>query len=130
MDRRTSVSTAIALGLAVAGYTSPAAAQAAGGMKLTVLYGPPKSADDFERYYFGTHMPMVHAAKGGIRTETAKGVPGADGAAPAFYRIFQAWFESAAQMAAITGTAEWKKLGPDLANFASGGVTVFVSSLD
>jgi uncharacterized protein (TIGR02118 family) len=130
MNRRTSLSTAIALGLAAAGYASPATAQSAGEMKLTVLYGSPKSADDFERYYFATHMPMVNAAKGGIRTETAKGVPGSDGAAPAFYRVFQAWFESAAQMAAITGTAEWKKLGPDLANFASGGVTVFVSALD
>jgi hypothetical protein len=33
-------------------------------------------------------------------------------------------------MAAITGTDAWKQLGPDLANFASGGFTVFVSAVD
>ena len=130
MDRRTSLSTAMALTLVAAGYATSAAAQAAGGMKFTELYGPPKIPEDFEKYYLGPHMPMVVAASRGIRTETAMGVPGTNGAAPAFYRIFESWFESPAQMATITGTPDWAKLGPDLQNFASGGATVFVSALD
>jgi uncharacterized protein (TIGR02118 family) len=130
MDRRTSLTTAIALALASTAHATTAGAQSAGGMKLTVLYGPPKDPAEFERYYFGTHMPIVYAASGGIRTETALGVPNADGTPPAFYRIFQAWFESPAQMAAITGTAGWAKAAADVPKFASGGVTVFVSRLD
>jgi hypothetical protein len=85
MDRRTSLSTAMALTLVAAGYATPAAAQAAGGMKLTVLYGSPKFPEDFEKYCLGTHMPMLVAASRGIRTETAQGVAGTNGAAPAFY---------------------------------------------
>lgn len=130
MDRRTSLTTAIALALASTGYASEAGAQYAGGLKLTVLYGPPKDPAEFERYYFKTHMPIVYAASGGIRSETALGIPNADGTPPAFYRIFQAWFESPAQMAAITSTAGWAKAAEDVPKFASGGFTVFVSRLD
>jgi len=99
-------------------------------MKLTVLYGPPKDPDHFERYYFSTHMPIVRAAGQGIRMETARGVPGDGGAPPAYYRIFEAWFESAAQMAAITSTAGWAKAAADVPNYASGGITVFTSRVD
>ena len=103
-----------------------AQAQSAGGIKLTVLYGQPKSAEDFEKYYFGTHMPLFTAVKGIPRSELAKGMPKADGSPPAFYRIFEAWFDSPEQMAAVTSTPEWKKVGADLPNFASGGVTILI----
>jgi uncharacterized protein (TIGR02118 family) len=107
-----------------------AQAQSAGGIKLTVLYGQPKSAEDFEKYYFGTHMPLFTAVKGIPRSELAKGMPKADGSPPAFYRIFEAWFDSPEQMAAVTSTPEWKKVGADLPNFASGGVTILISKVD
>jgi len=105
-------------------------AQSAGGMKLTVLYGQPKSAEDFKKYYSGTHMPLVTEVKGLRRFELAKVMPKADGSPPAFYRIFEAWFDSPEQMTAVTSTPEWKKVGADLPNFASGGVTVLISKVD
>jgi uncharacterized protein (TIGR02118 family) len=130
MDRRTSIVSAVSLAVAAASGVSSAGAQAAGGMKLTVLYGMPKDPVEFDRYYFATHMPIVRAAGQGIRMETAKGMPGQDGAAPAYYRIFEAWFESAAQMAAITSTPAWARAAADVPNYASGGMTFFVSALD
>lgn len=101
-----------------------------GGMKISVLYGQPKNPDEFERYYTNTHMPLVGAVKGIRRFETAKGMPKADGSAPAFYRMFEAWFDSAEQMATVTSSPEWKKVGADLPNFAPGGVTVLISKID
>jgi uncharacterized protein (TIGR02118 family) len=126
MDRRTSILAALTL-TTVAEGTS---AQTAGGIKVTVLYGHPKRPEDFEKYYFGTHMPLVLRAKGGKRTETSKCPPAADGSPAPYYRIFEIWFDSEADMAAITATPEWKKVVADVPNYATGGITRVVSKLD
>lgn len=105
-------------------------AKTAGGVKLTVLYGHPNSPEDFEKYYAETHMPLVAVVKGLRKYETSKGMPKKDGAAPAFYRMFEAWFDNPEHMAAVTSTPEWKKVGADLSNFASGGITSLVSRVE
>ena len=130
MDRRTSLLTTFALAVGAAGAPKTASAQSTSGMKVTVLYGHPKNAEDFEKYYFGTHMPLVTAAKGGNRSETSRCPPAADGSPAAFYRIFEIWFDSPAEMTAITTSQEWKKVRADVENFATGGVTRIVSKLD
>ncbi|MDY6948041.1 MAG: EthD family reductase [Pseudomonadota bacterium] len=130
MDRRTSLIAGLSLAVGAATASERTSAQTAGGIKITVLYGHPKSPEDFEKYYFGTHMPLVMAAKGGKRTETSKCPPAADGSAAAYYRIFEIWFDSQAEMTAITGTPEWKKVVADVPNFATGGVTRVMSKLD
>ena len=104
--------------------------QSGGGLKVTVLYGHPKSADDFEKYYFETHMPMVVAANPGKRMETSKVAPAADGSPAPYYRIFQIWFDSQEEMAAITSTPAWRKVVADVPNFATGVITRVVSRLD
>ena len=110
MDRRTALlaTLTLAAGGAIAGAGEKVGGQSPGGIKVTVLYGHPKSPEDFEKYYFGTHMPLVAAAKGGKRTETSKCPPAADGSPGPFYRIFEIWFDSQADMTAITATPEWK----------------------
>ena len=105
------------------------AAGADGGIKLTVLYGTPKDPAQFEKYYAETHMPMVYAVKEIKRTEVAMGLPGPGGAPPPFYRIFEAWFDSPEHFKQVTGTAQWKKIGDDVPNFASGGATVLISKI-
>ena len=75
-------------------------------------------------------MPLVAAAKGGKRTETSKCPPAADGSPAPFYRIFEIWFDSQADMTAITATPEWKKVVADVPNYATGGITRVVSKLD
>ncbi len=104
--------------------------QSSGGLKITVLYGHPTNPEEFEKYYFETHMPLVIAANPGKRMETSKCPPAADGSPTPYYRIFEIWFDSQAEMAAITSTPEWKKVVADVPNFATGGITRVLSSLD
>ncbi len=130
MDRRTSLSM-LAAGLAAAGASSPAAAQATGGIKFMVLYGHPPKPAEFEKYYLGVHMPLVNAMKGARRMEAAKCLPQADGSPPAFYRTFEAWFDSPEHMASVFGTPEGTKVRDDVPNFTEGTtVTRVVSKLD
>jgi len=123
---------ALSLGLAAAAGViagSEARAEAAGGIKLTVLYGEPKDPAAFEKYYLGTHMPLVNAVKDLKRAEISMGLPGPDGKPPAFYRIAELWFDSPEQMKQITATPEWKKVVEDVPNFATGTVTLVVSKI-
>ena len=130
MDRRTSLSM-LAAGLAAAGTSLPAAAQKSAGIKLTVLYGHPPKPAEFEKYYLGVHMPLVDAMKGARKMEAAKCLPQADGSPPAFYRIFEAWFDSPEHMAAVFGTPEGIKVRADVPNFTEGmTVTRLISQLD
>ena len=130
MDRRTSLSM-LAAGLAAAGTSSPATAETTGGIKLIVLYGHPPNPAEFEKYYLDVHMPLVNAMKGARRMEAAKCLPQADGSPPAFYRIFEAWFDSPEHMAAVFGTPEGMKVRADGPNFTKGTtVTRVISKLD
>jgi uncharacterized protein (TIGR02118 family) len=130
MDRRTSLIAALTLTVGAATSAEKKGGQSAGGIKVTVLYGHPKSPEDFEKYYFETHMPLVLAAKGSKRTETSKCPPAPDGSPTPYYRIFEIWFNDQSDMTAITATPEWKKVVADVPNFATGGITRVVSKLD
>ena len=44
-------------------------------MKVTVLYGNPKSTDEFEKYYESTHLPLAAKMKGVDRLELTKFIP-------------------------------------------------------
>lgn len=130
MDRRTSFSM-LAAGLAVAGAGTAATPKANGGIKFIVLYGHPPNPAEFEKYYLEVHMVLVAAMKGARRMEAAKCLPQADGSPPAFYRVFEAWFDSPEHMAAVFGTPEGVKVRGDVPNFTTGTtVTRLVCKLD
>jgi uncharacterized protein (TIGR02118 family) len=130
MDRRTSLSM-LAVGLVAAGASATETTQTTGGIKFMVLYGRPPNPAEFEKYYLGVHMPLVAAMKGARRMEAAKCLPQADGSPPAFYRVFEAWFDSAEHMAAVFGTPEGMKVRADVPNFTAGTtVTRLVCKLD
>jgi uncharacterized protein (TIGR02118 family) len=101
----------------------------AGSTKLTVLYGHPTDPDAFERYYTGTHMPLVQKIRG-VRTEQAKVVGTPDGSTPTHYRIFEFWFDDAQHMQQVMGSPEAQAAVADVPNFASGGVSILVSRID
>ncbi len=99
--------------------------------KITVLYAQPKSVEEFDKYYFEKHMPMVYAVKEVKKVEIARPVPGPDGAASPNHIITEIWFESPDALKAVTGTPEWKAIAADVANFtAPGGATAFVSVVE
>lgn len=97
--------------------------------KLTVLYGQPADPVAFEKYYAEVHLPLADQVLGYQRVELSKGLPGPDGSQPAFYRTAEFWFESAAALQACFETPEAKATADDLKNFATGGVTLFVSEV-
>jgi uncharacterized protein (TIGR02118 family) len=98
-------------------------------VKLTVLYGQPKSPEAFEKYYFETHMPIASKMQGVRRVELSKVTGTADGSAPAFYRLADLYFDDLDHMKRVMGTPEGNATVADLANFATGGVTTLVSNV-
>ena len=98
-------------------------------VKLTVLYGHPGDPAAFERYYAETHMPLVAKIQGVARAEAAKIVGTPDGGAPAYYRTFEFWFNSLEQLQTSMGSPEGQAAVADIPNYATGGVTVFISEV-
>ena len=130
MNRRNAISL-FALGVAATGAGAAEGPQTTGGIKLVVLYGHPPNPAEFEKYYLDTHMPLVAAMKGARRMEAARCLPQADGSPPAFYRVFEMWFDSPEHMSAVLGTPEGVKVRGDVPNFTAGtAVTRLVCKLD
>jgi uncharacterized protein (TIGR02118 family) len=99
-------------------------------IKMTVLYGQPKDAAAFEKYYAGTHMPIAGKMQGVRKIELSKVVATPDGSAPAFYRMADLYFDDAGHMKRVMDTPEAKATVADLGNFATGGVTVLISDVE
>jgi uncharacterized protein (TIGR02118 family) len=98
-------------------------------IKVTVLYGHPANPDAFEKYYAEIHLPIADRMTGFSRFELSRGLPGPDGAKPAFYRMAEFWFETPAAMQACLGSPAGQAATADLAKFATGGVTLLVSAV-
>lgn len=96
---------------------------------LTVLYGRPDDPDAFERYYAEHHMPLVATIPGLGRHEAAKGLSAAGGGEPAYYRMFTFWFDTVHELEAALATEQGRAAAADLANFATGGATLFISEV-
>jgi uncharacterized protein (TIGR02118 family) len=106
-------------------------ASLAGETKVTVLYSQPKNAEEFDKYYYGKHMPMVYAVKEIKKVEIARPGPTPTGAPPPYYLVTELWFESPEAFRKVAATPEWKAIGADVANFAPPGTaTIIVSEVE
>ena len=102
-----------------------------GEMKITVLYHQPKSTEEFDKYYFSKHMPMVYAVKEIKKVEVARPMPGPTGAPSPYHIVTERWFDSPDVMKTTTATPEWKAIIDDVPKFAAAdGVTVIVSEVE
>ena len=98
-------------------------------VKLTVLYLHPEDPDAFEEYYANTHMPIVHKIPNLLRYEAARVVATPDGASCptiASSRGTSRTWSSAGRH----GSEEGQAAVADIENFATGGVTIFISEVD
>jgi uncharacterized protein (TIGR02118 family) len=103
----------------------------AGEMKITVLYGQPKSAEEFDQYYFGKHMPMVYAVKEIKKVEVARPTPSPTGAPSPYHIVTELWFDSPDALKTVSATPEWKAIVDDVPKFTEpGSVTVVVSEIE
>lgn len=64
------------------------------------------------------------------RLELTKLVSGPEGGKPAFYRMAELYFATQEQMAQTLESDEGKRAVADFENFATGGVTVLIGSID
>jgi uncharacterized protein (TIGR02118 family) len=91
---------------------------------LLALYGAPGDADAFDTYYEATHVPLP-ADIPGLRSFTISDGPvtGPDGAS-VFHRVAVLTFDDLDAVKAGLATPEGQATAADLANFATGGVTL------
>ena len=98
-------------------------------IKLVVLYGHPDDPDAFEAYYESTHFPIADRMPHVRRAEMAKALPMPDGSPPPYPRIAEVPYDSLEDLAASDDSPAGEATRADLVNFATGGVTVFVSEV-
>jgi uncharacterized protein (TIGR02118 family) len=98
-------------------------------VKLTVMYGQPKSASDFEKYYAETHLPIAGQMKTVRKIELSKVVGTPDGSPTPFYRLADLYFDDLGHLQSVMGSPEGQATVADLPNFATGGVTVVISEV-
>ncbi|SRR5213593_2832648 len=118
-----------ALVLACAQPEQKAAAPAGVQWAVMVLYNRPKDTVAFEKYYAEKHVPLfaAHAQEIGVtRAELVKFAVTIDGQPPTLYREADLRFESREALDKGVATPGFKAVAADLANFATGGVTVLI----
>jgi uncharacterized protein (TIGR02118 family) len=98
-------------------------------VKLTVLYGHPTDPAAFEQYYAASHMPLVSKIKQILKAETTKFMDEADGSKAAFYRMAELWFADIEALQTGMGSAAGQATAADIANFATGGVTMLTGEV-
>lgn len=99
-------------------------------MKATLLYGHPTDADAFEKYYAETHLPIAAKMQGLTKLELTKFVSAPDGGKAAYYRMAELYFPNAKGMQQTMESPEGKAALADLSNFATGGVTMLIGSVE
>lgn len=99
-------------------------------IKINVQYGHPTDPDAFEKYYAETHLPMAATMTGFTRFEAGKVIGTPDGTPSDVYRIAEIWWDSPDDMQKTMGSPEGQATVADIANFATGGVNVFISTVD
>jgi uncharacterized protein (TIGR02118 family) len=92
---------------------------------LTVGYGHPADPAAFDAYYESTHRPLAQKVPG-LQSFTARHCAALDESPPPYYLLAELAFTSGDALAAALASAEGKAAAADIANFAEGGVTMFI----
>ena len=92
-------------------------------IRLTVLYGHPHDAAEFDEYYHKVHIPLAQKMKGLKGWSIGKCQETSPGESPAYYMMVGLYAESRSEMEAILATPEGQATVADVANFATGGAT-------
>ena len=77
------------------------------------LYQTPADPDEFERHYFGTHVPLVEKTPGLLENRVHRVVRQFVGK-PSYHLLAELVFESPEAMKEAFASAEWTAAGEDL----------------
>lgn len=92
---------------------------------VSVCYRQPVDPAAFDDYYAGTHTPLALKVPG-LVSFTAGKCRSLDRSAPPYYMVAKLGFETAESLKAGLTSPEMQAAGADVANFATGGVTMYV----
>jgi uncharacterized protein (TIGR02118 family) len=93
---------------------------------LTVCYGHPADPAAFDSYYESIHRPLVEKIPG-LASFTPRHCDSLDGSQPPYYLLAELSFASREALDAALASPEGQVAGADVANFADGGVTMFIA---
>lgn len=92
--------------------------------RLLVLYNQPADPAAFDLYYSETHIPLAKRIPGLRSYVVSSGGVGLIAGAQPSHLVAELEFDSMADLQAAMASAEGQAAAADLANFASGGVTI------
>lgn len=98
-------------------------------IKYVALYRIPEDAEQFDKHYFETHVPIVDETPGLVRSEIAKVTRMMLGE-PAYYLMAELYFSDVESMKAAFKTDPWRASGENLQSW--GGmdlVTMFTAEV-
>ena len=94
--------------------------------RLIALYKKPNDAAHFDKYYFGTHVPIARKVPGLRRYEVSSGTVGTPAGPSPYHLVAILEFDSAEAIGQAFASPEGQKAAGDLGNFASGGVELLI----
>lgn len=97
--------------------------------QMTVLYHHPDDVAAFDAHYEATHAPLAAAIPGLRSYAVLRPVPNPGEDRPVFHLLASLTFDDEVAFGAAMTSDEGKAAVKDLANFASGGVTIASGSV-
>jgi uncharacterized protein (TIGR02118 family) len=93
---------------------------------VLVLYKKPKSSEAFDKYYASVHIPLAKKIPGLKKYEISSGAVGTPAGPSEIHLVANLHFDSLDALKAGMGSPEGRAAGGDLANFADGGVELYL----
>jgi 4-carboxymuconolactone decarboxylase len=91
--------------------------------KVLALYPQPKDPAHFKKYYEETHLPLASQLPGLLSSRYTFSTEGVGVPSP-YFCIWEGEFANEAAMGAAMQSAAGQKVAADVANYATGGVTI------
>lgn len=91
--------------------------------RVLALYPLPKDPAHFKKYYEEKHLPLARQMPGLLSSRHSFAIEGIAGPSP-YFCIWEGEFANEAAMAAATQSEVGQKVAADVANYATGGVTI------
>lgn len=95
-------------------------------LRISVCYGKPTDEAAFNEHYARVHIPLAKAVPGLTRFTCGK-VSSLDGTEPPYYAVAGLYFADEETMQTALRSPEMRAAGGDVANFATGGATMYVT---
>lgn len=93
--------------------------------RLVVVYKTPTDGAAFDRYYFGTHVPIAKKIPGLRKYEVSSGPVATPVGASNVHLIATLHFDNLAAIKHAFASVEGAATAKDVQNFATGGVDMF-----